>query len=72
MMWKSAVSKEFASHVKNGTLGPALDKVPPGFTPVPFDVILKIKREGTKKARGIIKDYYMQLGIDFNETFAPR
>ena len=69
--WKTAVIKEFRSHQKNKTFGPALDKVPEGFKPIPFDVILKLKRSGLRKARGIIKGFFMQAGIDFNETFAP-
>jgi hypothetical protein len=69
--WKTAVIKEFRSHQKNKTFGPALDKVPEGLKPIPFDVILKLKRSGLRKARGIIKGFFMQAGIDFNETFAP-
>jgi hypothetical protein len=45
--------------------------VPDGFRPIPFDCLLKTKRNGTKKIRGIVKGYFMAAGIDFNETFAP-
>ncbi len=33
--------------------------------------MLKVKRDGRKKTRGIIKGFHMQQGIDYNETFAP-
>jgi len=33
--------------------------------------VLAIKRDGTRKVRGIIKGYRMTQGLDYNETFAP-
>jgi hypothetical protein len=65
--------REVNAHIKNKTLGKRIDPkdLPAGRKPIPLDVILKIKRDGTVKARGIIKGFHMTAGLDFNETFAP-
>ena len=67
----AAIKSEYNSHTKNKTWGPALKELPKGFRGIPLDVIFKIKRNRRKKARAIIKGFYLQAGIDFNETFAP-
>ena len=69
----AALQREVAQHRKNGTFGPPLDPrdLPPGRKAIPFDCILKLKRDGTPKVRGILKGYRMTEGIDYNETFAP-
>lgn len=69
--WTAAIKSEYNSHTKNKTWGPALKELPKGFRGIPLDVIFKIKRNRRKKARAIIKGFYLQAGIDFNETFAP-
>ena len=69
--WIAAIIKEYDSHVKHETFGPPLGTAPPGFKAIPFDVIFKTKRDGTRKARGIMKGFHMRSGIDFNDTFAP-
>ena len=71
--WWAALQREVAQHKKNGTFGPPLDPkdLPPGRKAIPFDCILKLKRDGTPKVRGIMKGYRMTEGIDYNETFAP-
>jgi hypothetical protein len=71
--WRSSLNREFAQHVANGTFGEAIDPkdLPPGRKAVPFDLVLAIKRDGTRKARGIMKGYRMTQGLDYNETFAP-
>ena len=71
LKWSQAIIKEHSSHVKNGTFGPPLAKLPPGFRAVPFDCLGKIKRDGVYKARGIIKGFHMKEGRDYNDTFAP-
>jgi len=62
-----------SAHIKNKTFGPRIDPkdLPAGRKPIPLDVILKLKRDGTEKARAIIKGFHMTAGLDFNETFAP-
>ena len=71
LKWAQAIAAEFESHRKHGTLGPAQSSPPADVKPIPFDVILRIKRDGRFKARGIIKGFHMQAGLHFNETFAP-
>ena len=41
--------------------------LPPGVRPIPFDLIGKVKRDGTYKCRGIVnvKGYHMREGIDY-------
>ena len=72
-LWAEALNREVSQHVKNGTFGPPIDpkNLPPGVKPIPMDVLPKTKRDGTKKARVVIKGFRMSQGIDFNETFAP-
>ena len=43
--------------------------LPPGARPIPFDLIGKVKRNGTYKCRSIVTSFHMREGIDFNETF---
>jgi hypothetical protein len=71
--WSSALAREYGQHEKNGTFSEAIDPkdLPPGRKAVPFDCVLDIKRDGTRKVRGIIKGYRMTQGLDYNETFAP-
>ena len=71
--WKEALNREVSQHEKNGTFGPPVSAkdLPAGTKAIPFDCILKVKRDGTHKVRGIIKGYRMKEGVDFNETFAP-
>jgi hypothetical protein len=69
--WRQALLDEVRSHARFKTFGPKLGKLPEGETAIPFDVLVKEKRCGRKKARGILKGYFMQAGIHFNETFAP-
>ena len=59
--WQAALDREVTQHDNNGTFGPALDPkdLPPNCKPIPFEVILKDKRDGTAKARGIIKGFHM-------------
>jgi hypothetical protein len=66
-----ALNREVLSHLKNGTLGPALDSIPAGHKAIPFDCIFKLKRDGRPKCRGIIKGFHLKRGIDYNETYAP-
>jgi hypothetical protein len=70
-LWREGLISEVKSHIKNKTLGPPLDKAPDGFSVVPLDVLCKIKRDGRRKVRAIIKGFRMQQGVHFNETFAP-
>ena len=71
--WRSALAREYEQHEKNGTFSEPIDPkdLPPGRKAVPFDCVLAIKRDGTRKVRGIIKGYRMTQGLDYNETFAP-
>ena len=71
--WSGALDKEVGQHLKNGTFGPVLDAkdLPPGVKVIPFGCVLKLKRDGLKKVRGIIKGFRMTQGLDYNETFAP-
>jgi hypothetical protein len=71
--WRTALKREHDQHLKNNTFGPPIDPkdLPVGCKPIPFDCILKIKRDGTRKVRGIIKGFHMTQGQDYNETFAP-
>ena len=70
--WLEALTKEWRSHQDLKTMTEAIDPkdLPPGTRPIPFDLIGKVKRDGTYKCRGIVKGYHMRAGIDFNETFA--
>jgi hypothetical protein len=71
--WRAALAREYDQHTKNGTFSEPIDPkdLPPGRKAVPFDCVLKVKRDGTHKVRGIIKGYRMTQGLDYNETFAP-
>jgi hypothetical protein len=71
--WLQALDREVKQHVKNGTFGPpiAAKDLKPGVKAIPFACILKIKRDGTFKVRGIIKGFHMTQGLEYNETFAP-
>ena len=69
--WRDAERSEFRSHMTFGTLGPRIDRCPPGYVPIPTAVIYKTKRDGRKKARLVIRGYRMRSSMDFNETFAP-
>ena len=70
--WLRALSKEWQSHNDLKTMsGPIHPKdLPPGVRPIPFDLIGKLKRDGTYKCRAIVKGFHMREGIDFNQTFA--
>jgi hypothetical protein len=70
--WLEALAKEWRSHRDLKTMTAAIDPkdLPPGVRPIPFDLIGKVKRDGTYKCRGIVKGYHMREGIDFNDTFA--
>ena len=61
-----------SSHNKFDTMGPALTKeqMPEGVRPVPLDTILRVKRDGRKKARLIVKGFHLVNGLDYNNTFA--
>ena len=71
-LWAEALNREASQHEKNGTLGPPINPkdLPPDVKPIPMDVLTKTKRDGTKKARVVIKGFRMSQGIDFNENFA--
>ena len=71
--WLKAFTREYEQHVKLKTMGPPVDvkDLPAGVKPIPFDLILKVKRDGLFKIRGIIKGFRMTMGIDYNETFSP-
>ena len=71
-MWKEALAKEWPSHHDLKTMSEPINPkdLPPGIRPIPFDLIGKVKRDGTYKCRGIVKGYHMREGIDYNETFA--
>ena len=69
--WLAALHKEVRSHAKHNTLGPKLSQAPPGFITVPFAALPQVKRNGIKKARGVMRGYLMMQGQHFNETFAP-
>ena len=71
--WIVALNREVSQHEKIGTLGPPIDPkdLPPGCKAIPLDVLPKLKRDGIKKMRAIIKGFRMTEGIDYNETFAP-
>jgi hypothetical protein len=69
--WLTALKSEVQSHIDNKTLGPPLSQIPAGFTAIPLDVITKVKRDGRRKMRAILKGYLMMMGMHFNQTFAP-
>ena len=62
--WRDAERSEYRSHVKFGTLGPRVDRCPPGYTPIPTALIYKIKRDGRYKARLVIRGYRMRSSVD--------
>ena len=68
--WRQAEIKEYRSHMKNATIGPPTH-LPPGFKPKCAGWTYKIKRDGVKKARVVIRGYLLMPGIDYNETHAP-
>ena len=79
-MWKEAMQREKACHIKNHTFGNALP--PPNVKSVPADWVFKIKHRGGPinirdlaplqyKARVVVRGDYMQEGLEFNDTFAP-
>ncbi len=70
--WLDALAKEWQSHQDLKTMSEPIQAkdLPPGARPIPFDLIGKVKRDGTYKCRGIVKGFHMREGIDFNETFA--
>ena len=68
--WREAEIKEYHSHIKNKTIGPPTH-LPPGFKPKTAGWAFKIKRNGLKKARVVIRGYLLMPGIDYNETHAP-
>jgi hypothetical protein len=70
--WSKALTTEVQAHYTEGTLGPALDSLPPGVIAINIDAIFRTKRDGRKKARVIIKGFRMKAGLDYNETFAPQ
>jgi hypothetical protein len=59
--WYEALLDELKCHIRFKTLGPPLRKedIPAGVRPIPLDDILKIKREGRKKVRVIIKGFHL-------------
>ena len=71
-VWLKALHDELECHTKFRTLTPPLRKedLPEGVRPIPLDGVLKIKREGRKKVRVIIKGFHLVDGRDYNETFA--
>ena len=70
--WLDALAKEWQSHCDLKTMSEpiAAKDLPPGARPIPFDLIGKVKRDGTYKCRGIVKGFHMREGIDYNQTFA--
>lgn len=69
--WLEGLMAEVQQHIKHGSMGPKLRSEPDGYRAIPFGCILKKKRCGKRKVRGVIKGWRMQQGVDFNETFAP-
>ena len=69
--WCESIGKEHAQHKKHKTLGPPQPQPPEGVKAIPFEILLKTKRDKTAKARGVIKGFHMQVGLHFNETFSP-
>ena len=68
--WRAAEVDEYISHEENKTFGPPT-RLPAGHRAIPAAWVYKIKRDGRKKVRVVIRGYHMMPGIDFNETFAP-
>ena len=71
--WRAALESEVRQHIKHGTLGPPIDPkdLPLGVKAIPFDCVLKVKRDGRAKVRAIIKGFHLTEGKHYNETYAP-
>ena len=65
------MDKEHSQLIENGTwmLVPR-DQVPKGSRIIQCKWVFKIKADGIKKSRLVIKGFKQRYGIDFNETFA--
>jgi len=73
-LWKKAISKEMAAHQENGTFD--VVDIPKGKTIVGSKMVLttKFNERGeiaTYKDRFVAQGFTQQLGIDFNDVYAP-
>jgi hypothetical protein len=73
--WLAAVSRELASHFKNGTWE-AVSEMPHGRAAIPSKWVFKTKllADGTVdklKARLVAKGFRQRRNIDYHESFAP-
>ena len=72
-LWRNAITREYKSHQENKTFSRPLDssEIPEGTVVIPAGDVFKLKRDGRRKYRVVIRGYHMQQGQHFNDTFAP-
>ena len=72
--WVKSGRSEYESQRANGMWGelkPTAELKKQGVKVVPAGDVLKVKRDGRRKTRTVMRGYLMQQGIHYNETFAP-
>jgi hypothetical protein len=72
--WIKSGRSEYESQRANGMWGelkPTAELKRQGIKVVPAGDVLKVKRDGRRKTRTVMRGYLMQQGIHYNETFAP-
>jgi hypothetical protein len=67
--WQAAIDAEVASCIAYGVW--EVCHLPPGRKALPCRMLLERKRDGRHKARLVARGHCQQLGLDFQDTFAP-
>lgn len=69
--WREAIEKEEKNFVDYKAFGPLIE-LPPGKKAIPSRMLLTVKHNGTKKARGVVGGHKMEPGIEIlHSTYAP-
>jgi Reverse transcriptase (RNA-dependent DNA polymerase) len=69
--WMRSIHEEYNSHQENHTWDlVSIDEVPKGYNILDGKWVFRLKSDGRKKARWVVRGFQQKHGIDYHETFA--